>query len=358
MTEPGGSENRGAQRRLGRAQARRKPRFTAVGRFPAAALVLAALGLWLASASWAQTAEVYPAVLRQVPVQSPGASSYWQQLRLTLEQADAASDAAIAIDLPPGVTIDDRDGDGAAYDEIRVVYQPRAAESPDFSASTATTTARIVLKSQAPAAAGGRVYVQFPIAIGISHSFTSTQYGAVRFDDSREQDLLSADQLPELTLVDVGEFALFGSLDLLVLDPVVAPGPDTTTSAVGTAFPGEPQVLVLSLPDLVFDGGPGRPNRQVGWGDGDDSNDTVYRFYFSTNPSLVRIDSTAVQARRLDGSLYVEREGAGESVQLLTSGLPEGTHYLYAASAVTGDLALARGAFRQEDVCEVDACDQ
>lgn len=337
MREAGGPERtRGSRSSVGTTTDRRSARQVCW------VITSIAAVLCLLSQVRAQTVEVYPPILEQVPVAGLGTGTYWQQLRITLEHADAASAAAITIDLPPGVVVDDRDGDGAAYDEIRVVYQARAAEAPNLSASTATTQGRIVLSSQAPAAAGGRVYVQFPIAISAAPSGTSTQYGAVRFDDSREQDLLSGAALPELSVVNPDEFALLGSLDLLVLSPTLAPGPDTTTAAVGTVFPASAEVLVLSLPDLVFDGGAGRPNRQVGWGDGDDSNDTAYRFYFSTNPALVAVDSAAVPALRADGSPYVEREGTGESVQLLTSGLPVGTHYLYATSAVTGDIALAR----------------
>ena len=337
MREAGGPERvRGGYPAGGSSRSRRGAQ-----RSPKAAILITAA---VCFASWAsaQTVEVYPSALKQVPVAGLGPGTYWQQVRIVLEQADAASDAAISIDLPPGVVIHDRDSDGAVYDEVRVVYQARAAEAPRFSASTATTPSRITLKSSDSAAAGGRLYVQFPIGITARPSSTTMRYRAVWFDDPREQDLLSEEQLPALSLVNADEFAIVGSLDLLVLAPSLAPGPDTTTSAVGTVYPDEARVLIQSLPDLVFDGGEGRPNRQVGWGDGDDSNDTAYRFFFSTNPSLVAVDSAAVPACRADGTLYVEREGVGEPVQLLTSQLPTGTYYLYATSAVTGDIALAR----------------
>lgn len=311
----------------------------------------------------AQTVSLEPAVLQRIPPADIGDGRYYQQLRIVLEHDDAASSETIAIDLPEGVVVSDTDSDGALFDEIRVVYRAVDAELPRFKAATVTSESRIVIESQERAGAGGELYVQFPIRSTVASpaselpSSSDRAYRALQFADDREQDLFAAD-LPLLTFVDTETFASVGSMGIVYLAAPLAAGEDTTTTARGTWFPSEPAVLVLSLPDLVFDAGLASPNRLAGHGDGDDANDTLYRFFFSTDALLTVNADVAVEARRVSAAadtVHTENEGEGRSLQLVTRDLSAGSYWLYVTADVTGGIPLARSrvlVVRHEPVIE------
>jgi len=287
----------------------------------------------------AQSVQVVPQALRHIPTTG---AIYWQQLQVTLDHADAASDNAIIVQLPHGVLVHDADGDGAVYDEIRAVYVG-AAEAPGYSASIASTTDRVVVRSQGAADAGDTIYLQFPILVSVPPVGTVTRYKAVLFADDGERDLVDESELPALSFVGPGELDVLGSMDIVTFAPALSDGADTAaTSAVGTTYPDSGEAVLLSLPDLVFDGGLGDPNRSPGWGDGDDANDTEYTFYFSPEASLDVIGASAIPARTADGELLVLHEGPGGDFQLLTRDLPAGTYYLYVRAAVTGNIPVGR----------------
>jgi hypothetical protein len=305
----------------------------------------------------AQSVTIEPATLARVPTADVGNGRYWQQLRIDLGHDDAASSETVTIDLPEGIVVRDSDDDGALFDEVRVVYRAVGAELPRFQASTTTTATRIVVESQERAGAGGRLYVQFPIRTTATPTALTTVYQGVQFADSREQDLSSA-ALPTLTFVAADEFAANGSMGLVDLAAPLAAGADTTTTARGTWFPSDPAMLVLNLPDLVFDAGLASPNRVTGHGDGDDGNDTHYRFFFSEQALDVVDASVATPARRVvatGDTLYTETEGQGESLQLVTRDLPAGNYWLYVTADATGSIPLGRSrvlVVRHEPVIE------
>ena len=123
-----------------------------------------------------------------------------------------------------------------------------------------------MVSSQSTAAAGGVLYLQFPISVTTTPTSSSTQYLSVAFADPREVDLLDPSVLPSLSLAIPQEYGPVGSMDIVTFAPPLTAAADTTTSLVGTTFPDVEQVLVQSLPDLVFDAGAGRPSRRPGWG--------------------------------------------------------------------------------------------
>jgi hypothetical protein len=326
------------------------------------------LRLWVAACSLlalpalslAQTVSVEPALLQRIPAADIGDGRYWQQLRIVLAHDDAASSETIAIELPEGVVVHDSDTDGALFDEIRVVYRAAEAELPRFKTATVTSDTRIVIESQERAGVGGELYVQFPILSTASQAMVSQSYRSVEFADAREQDLSSAD-LPTLTFVDNQSFAGAGSMGIVDLGAPVAAGIDTLTTARGTWFPSDPATLMLWLPDLVFDAGLAHPNLSPGHGDGDDANDTVYRFFFSGDALLAVNASLAAEAFRIDdiarsGEVrYTENEGEGSRVRLVTRDLPAGPYWLYVTADVTGEVPLARSrvlVVRHEPVIE------
>lgn len=303
------------------------------------ALVVAVVLAMIPGIGAAQTAQVLPTVLRQVPTTG---AIYWQQLQVSLDHPNAASDSAIIVNLPHGVLVHDADADGAVFDEIRVVYVG-AAEAPGLAASTRSTTSRIVVRSLGPANAGDTIYLQFPILVSVPPSGTATRYEAILFADDGEGDLIDEADLPVLSFVSPEEFAVLGSMGIVSYGPAFASQPDTAvTSAVGTTYPDSGAAIMVSLPDLVFDSGVGDPNRRPGWGDGDDANDTEYTFYFSPASSLAIIDSSAIPARTADGALLILHEGSDGEFQLLTRDLPAGTYYLYTTATVTGKIPLGR----------------
>ena len=313
------------------------PRFVAV----------LALGIGLSLAvtlANAQSVAIEPPELALVPLGDAGNGLYWQQLQITLAHPDEASSEAIRIGLPTLLALHDADGDGALFDEVRVVYRAVGNELPRFEASTTTTEESIVLSSQAAAAAGGQVYVQFPCRTAASNSpsATATKYGAIEFADPGEVDV--SEETPQITFRSDNYLAGTGSMGIVALAAPLSGAVDTLTSARGTVYPEVPTVLVLDLPDLVFDGGQAHPNRRPGLGDGDDTNDTPYLFFFATEPNLTQIGAdVATQVFVVsDESVYQETEGTGVSVQLLTRDLPSNTYWLYVVSEVTGRTPLGR----------------
>jgi hypothetical protein len=293
-----------------------------------------------AAAGLGQSAQISPAELRRVPQAGTELVRYWQQLVITLDHDDAASDSTLSVVLPPRVTVADTDGDGMVADEVRATYAPVAGEVPDFFPSALSLPRLIVVGSREPAASGGKVYLQFPVTIAVTPVIPTVSYERIGFADARENDIIPG---PQLTLVSQEEFEVLGSMNAVALAPVLAAGADTVGSALGTFFPEEVQVLVEVLPDLVFDGGPGLASNLVGFGDGDDGNDVEYRFFWSTSPFLEEVDqSVAQEALNADGEPYVEREGTGRPLRLLTRDLAPGIYHLYATTALTGPIPLAR----------------
>ncbi len=310
-------------------------------------LRLIALAVWTgivitAQTAGAQSVAIEPAALSRVPLGNAGGGIYWQQLKVTLAHPDQPSSESIRIGLPSSLVLHDADGDGALFDEVRVVYRAVDTELPRYEASTSTTESTIVLSSRAAATAGGQVYVQFPCRSAVTASATSAKYGSIEFADSREVNITQ--DSPVITFVDEGELAAAGSMGIIDLAAPLSGATDTLTSARGTVYPETSTTLVLSLPDLVFDGGQAHPNRRAGLGDGDDANDTPYRFYFATEPNLTDVGpSVATPAIIVSGeAVYGETEGTGSSVQLLTRDLPAGTYWLYVVSTVTGRTPLGR----------------
>ncbi len=303
--------------------------------------------LW-AALSWGQSVEVTPSSLARVPVAGLAEGRYWQQLVVALDAPDAASDSTVSLVVPLGTAILDLDRDGRYDDEIRVVYRPAANELPGFAASPLTSSARLVVRSSAAAAPGGRLYLQFPLSVTAAPSLVSTPYGRVSFADNRETDLA---QGPVLDLVVRDEFRALGGMDLVHLAPVLAPAADTVTAPDGASFPEPAQVLVEDLPDLVFDGGQATgsnllPVGFAGIGDGNDDNDTHYSFYWSTDPALTQVtgdrERAAMAARSLGSEPYSETEAGARAVRLVLQDLPAGTWYLYAVCPLTGGVPLAR----------------
>ncbi len=289
----------------------------------------------------AQSVEVQPPELQRIPVAGVGEGRYWQQLVVTLDQDDAPSDSALSIQLPTAFKVLDLNGDGRVDDEVRVVYAAAGEETPAFRVSAEVTTDEfVVLGSSAPAAAGGRVYIQFPVVVNAIPEVPTVGYGPITFADERELDLETG---PALRYLLEEDLLILGSVPMVDLAPSLAAGTDTSTSLGGTYFPDAPEVLVLDLPDLVFDGGVSTSSFLLGQGNGDDSDDVGYRFYISTNEHLEHISpEVAQEVRQADESVYVEREGRGRAVQLLTRDLPEGRYFVYVTADVVGALVLGR----------------
>jgi len=288
----------------------------------------------------AQTVEITPSQLNLVPLTGLGDDRYWQQLVVTLEADDAASDEAVSIELPTGLAIADTDGDSTYADEVRVVYEPSGGEAPGFYAAPSTRIDRIVIGSQQAAAAGGKIYVQFPCSVsGIALGDVSS-YGRIDFADGAEADLLVG---PEIGYISTADFSTLGSMQVVRFAPFLAANTDTLVEAMGQFFPVENEILLEELPDLIFDGGSASTSNMLGGGDGDDSNDVEYRFFFSAFSGLQRIDeNSGIEAQISTADIYVEREGVPRSVRLDISQLPAGLYYLYVIASPTGSIPLAQ----------------
>ena len=300
-----------------------------------AAVVIALAGLCVA-----QSVQVSPSELVQMPPFST--VSYWQQLVISFDQADTASDSTVIINMPPTVLIYDVNSDGSVQDDVRLMYQPAGAETPGFFVSNESAIGRVVIGSVQEAASEGRLYVQIPILLFDPTPDPTMRYGSIDFADPRERDVSGG---PFLTVLSGEEFALLGSMDIAKFAPLfAATGADTATSTLGTVFPDNAVEVLAVLPDLVFDGGGLNSSDLLGFGNGDDTDDTEYSFYFSTDGSLQVVEtSVATAARASTGEVYRLTEGdAGATVQFTTQVLDAGTYYLYVTSNVTGTVPLAR----------------
>jgi hypothetical protein len=305
----------------------------------------------------AQTVEISPPELARIPVSEVGFESgrYWQQLHVVLGQDDSPSDTALSIGMPTWMVLADTDEDGLLDDEIRIVYAPAADETPEFFVNPTTDVNTIVVGSLATAAAGGQLYVQFPVILSVIPTESQVNYGPILFADEREVDFAEG---PSTVLVTSAEFNATGSMNFVALGPsLIAAGTDTTTSTLGTIYPDTEEILALVLPDLIFDGGVSTASNEVGLGDGDDANDVEYRFFLSLSANLKTVDETSAQeALTAAGDAYVEREGVGRATSLLFRDVAPGIYYLYATSSVTGAIPLVRSraiAVRHEPVFQL-----
>ena len=291
----------------------------------------------------AQTVEISPPELARIPVSEVGFESgrYWQQLRVVLGQDDSPSDTTLSIGMPPWMVLADTDEDGLLDDEIRIVYAPAADETPEFFVSPTTDVNTIVIGSLATAAAGGQLYLQFPVILSVIPTESQVNYGPILFADEREVDIAEG---PSTVLITPAELNATGSMNFVTLGPsLITAGTDTTTSPLGTIYPDTEEILALVLPDLIFDGGVSTASNEVGLGDGDDANDVMYRFFLSSSANLKTVDETSAQeALTAAGDAYVEREGVGRATSLLFRDVAPGIYYLYATSSVTGTIPLVR----------------
>ena len=305
------------------------------------ATLAAVLVLFCAEIGRSQTAQVYPPELSRIPESSLAGGRYFQQLRIEFAADDGASDETVSIAMPGAVFVADTDADGLISDEIRVKYEAVGGEQPRFFVSNQSTRELILIGSSDIAAAGGRLYVQFPIETEISDQGSAAAiYGGISFADGMEADIQVG---PELSVVSAAAFSTLGSMNLVSLASLLSSQTDTTTSAAGTFYPDDATVLVESLPDLVFDSDDPTTSNLLPFSDGDDGNDTPYRFFLAPVGTLDSIDvSIAVVAVLEDNSVYTENEGAGRSIRLLASHLSVGIYYLYVTADVTGSIPLAR----------------
>ena len=160
---------------------------------------------------------------------------------------------------------------------MRVVYEPSGGEAPGFYATPSTRFDRIVIGSQQAAAAGGKIYVQFPLQRQRDRTWRRLFYGRIDFADGAEADLFSGprDQLYIHRRLFNARLNAGGAF----CAPLQLANTDTLVEAMGQFFPAENEILLEELPDLIFDGGSAFIVNMLGGGDGDDSNDVEYRAF-------------------------------------------------------------------------------
>ncbi len=296
----------------------------------------------------AQTAKIEPAELVRIPAGDIGDGVYWQQLVIEFQRNDAPSDSTVSVVLPQGVVVADTDLDEDFSDEVRVVYAAVGVETPDFFVSPFSESGRIVVGSLQAAAAGGEIYLQFPIKVIPfpeleEHTF-SGEYGQILFDDPNSLSIAPGEG-PRLTFVEVAQFDALASMDVVPLGTPLVGILDTATTALGTWYPELPEALALRLPDLVFDSGVGTASNLLPGKDGDNGNDVAYRFFLSPDPGLQAVDSqTAFEVLVGEDSVYRESERLDEglAVRMLLRDVPTGLYFLYVVADVTGRIPLAR----------------
>ena len=306
-----------------------------------AGILVGFLGLLAGSSqpAYTQTLSQQPVSLNTVPRGATVSNPYWQHLIIDLAKNPSVGNV-ITIPLPVGVTVADTDEDGSVQDEISL--DGETGRKTGYRATTGSTVNSIRIVSTT-GGIKGPVHVQFPIASASAPGVASATYGPVTFTKSGEKTIPSG----TLTVT----YAAANALQLvnptrLFIDGVV----DTTTNAQGDRYPETAAAVLASpLPQLVRDDlGTLTANRfaAVGvlYGNGDDTDDLKFRFWWSKTDTLSVVNATTATAA-LDAALGTHasaQEGDPAILAFDVSGLATGTWYLYMSSPLTGTFPLLR----------------
>ncbi|MFT5374101.1 MAG: hypothetical protein ACI906_000917 [Candidatus Latescibacterota bacterium] len=289
--------------------------------------------------SEAQSVAFSPQALSSAPKGATASNPYWQRLAITLSRNPSAGNA-ITLNLPSGLTIADRDGDGAYDDEVAL--DDSSSTGTGYTSAAGTSANQIVLTSGTGGVAG-KVFVHFPLVTPAAPSSSSAIYGQVSFSNSGEQPISAGSLI--LSLVEPRDLSL-ATFSRLFIDGVA----DTTTNAQGDAYPDTATVAFApALPDLVSDRRGNLSSNAlvlagVSFADGNNENDTPYQFWFSLQDTLARVDtSVAIQAiNSTTQGLATSAEGDSVKVAFDVSALQDTTYYLYMTSSLTGNFPLLR----------------
>lgn len=287
----------------------------------------------------AQSIAFSPQTLSSAPKGATASNPYWQRLAITLSRNPSAGNT-IKINLPSGLTIADRDGDGLYDDEIAL--DDSSSTGTGYTSTVGTSANQIVLTSGTGGVVG-KVFVHFPLVTPAAPSSSSAIYGQVSFSNSGEQPI-SAGSLT-LSLVEPRNLALATFSRLFVESAA-----DTTTNAQGDAYPDTAKAAFgPALPDLVSDRRGNLSSNAlalagVSFKDGNNNNDTQYQFWFSLRDTLARVDtSVALRAiNRTTQAQVTSFEGDSLKVAFDVSALQDTTYYLYMTSSLTGNFPLLR----------------
>ncbi len=301
-------------------------------------LLFAALAL-MPQEVLAQSVALSPPTLSSVPKGATASNPYWQHVVITLSRNPSAGNQ-IVVNLPSGISIADRDGDGLYDDEVAL--DDSSATGTGYNSAAGTSASQIVLESGTGGVAG-QVHLHFPIITPASPADSSTVYGQITFTNTGEQPI-SAGSLT-LNLVEPRNLSL-ATFSRLFIESAT----DTTTNAQGDAYPSTvAAAFALPLPDLVSDlrgnlGSNSLSLAAVPFSDGSDSNDVSYAFWFSKSDVLAAVDtSVAVRAVNALSQVVIRaNEGDSLSVAFDVSALQDTTYFLYMTSDLTGNFPLMR----------------
>ncbi len=287
----------------------------------------------------AQSIAFSPQTLSSVPKGATAANPYWQRLAIALSRNPSAGNK-ITINLPSGLSIADRDGDGLYDDEVAL--DDSSSTGTGYTSAAGSSANQIVLTSGTGGVVG-KVFVHFPLVTPAAPSSSSAIYGQVSFSNSGEQPISAGSLI--LSLVEPRALALATFSRLFVESAA-----DTTTNAQGDAYPDTAKAAFgPALPDLVSDRRGNLINNAlalagISFKDGNNSNDSPYQFWFSLRDTLARIDtSVALRAiNRTTQALATSFEGDSVKVAFDVSALQDTTYYLYMTSSLTGNFPLMR----------------
>lgn len=277
--------------------------------------------------------------LNTVPRGATTSNPYWQHLVIDLVKNPSAGNT-ITIPLPSGVTVADIDGDGSVTDEISL--DGVSGSNTGYRVTTGSTASSLRIVSSTGGKAGS-VHVQYPIATATTPGVASATYGPITFSNGGEKTIPSG----TLTVT----YAAANGLQLanparLFIDGVA----DTTTNAQGDLYPTTASALFAApLPQLIRDDlGVLSANRftdlGIAYGNGDDADDVIYSFWWSTTDTLSVVNTTTASAAlaAAGGTQAMATEGATAAFAFDVSGLATGTWYFYMTSSLTGTFPLVR----------------
>lgn len=304
-------------------------------------LGVAIVGVLLGSVSVAhtQTLRQSPATLSSIPTGATQSNPWWQHLVIELTRNPSAGNS-ISIPLPTGLSIADTDGDGEVTDEVSL--SGVTGRNTGYRSVSGTTAQALRLLSTTGGTVGD-VHVQFPVISSSSPAAASATYGSITFSNSGEKTIPSG----TVTVLWTAANALQVRTPVRAFLDGVA---DTTTSAAGAAYPDSAAAIFINtLPNLIHDDLPLLSAQRfidlgVPFGNGDDTDDVSYEFWWSTTDSLRAVDGDTARVA-IDAATAAQAQATEADSAVLAfdvSELSAGTWYLYVTSPLTGTFPLVR----------------
>ena len=287
---------------------------------------------------WGQSVSMSPSGLAQIPFGATDDNPFWQCLKVELKEHPSAGDT-IVVRLPAEIGIADTDQDGDLIDEVYV--EDSSGIGTGYRLVQNVSSRRIVLKSTYGGLKGS-IFLHFPIISPSNVESTQLAYGQISFSNKGEQPISAG-----MLMLSIAQPR---NLNVVQLNSVFSRTlSDTTTNPLGDVFPTDYLLdNETRFPDFVQDDSGYIRRYGLSPGnvimDGEDSNDTKFFVWVSTDGSLDRVygDVATLAINNDTGESIIAFEEDSMDFKLKIKDLEEKVYYVYVTSNLTGDFPLAR----------------